>query len=511
MKRILKSNIKKHLIANWLYFLTLFFIFLSGVLLRFIQAPDRYGFDGDAIRDAIVAFEGAKTLAFPLIGPFSSTGPYTFGPWYFIFIILSALFFPIPYAPWVFLGLLSLITMLLMADIGRLLYSKTFGLLLAFLTAIAPTQINVGTGLSNLHPIIFFTTLSLWIALKLMNKEASYWLWYFCLGLVLGFGINMHYQMVGLVLLPLLLWLRMGWTRIDIPLLIFLGLFITFIPLLIFNLQTNWSTLNGLNEMLIAKERTYVPNSWNIYLFQFWVNHFKFHFFTSTIFNGFLLLLFVAAFVLNLLKKKYSQGLVLFALIFGANFLWLRYYWGERHDVYLYYLTPLLFIFLGYALFSLVQMKYGKILFIILLCILSGAMLKEDYKRIIGVSGSEHLVWIKEADMLQNKYPNTNIVLYSCDRFYEAHKHTLLYMLSFHRQPKAEEKKIGLFSQGCQYPYVKTFGKLKEAYPFLFPEIKDTNFNFIDLSQASPSVIEKAGWKQITSRDIFNATVNWWR
>ena len=502
------------------YLLALIFILLLGIILRFANTPDRYVFDDDGIRDAIVAYEGAKSLSFPFTGPFSSTGPYTFGPWYYISLILFSIILPVPYAPWILMGIMSLLTILLMADVGRLLRSKALGLILAAITAIAPTQINVATSLSNINPVPFFVTLSIWIAFKLLKKEASHYLWYLFLGLALGMGINTHYQMAGLLWLPLLLWIVMGWRRYYIPLLIAAGGFVTFIPLLIFNLLNDWHTLNGFKEMYIAKERTYVPNSWKIYLTQFWPSHLQSLFFSAFFINVALVVTFTAAFLKDFLRKRYSLGIILLGIVFILNFLGLRYYWGERHDVYLTYLDPMLFIFFGYALASLWEIRFGKILVIVFAFIVGWNMLLTDYARIKETDKAESVAWRKDVQMLQKKYPDNNIVLYDCTPFYQNHKKTLIYFLTFNYKPQAEEKKIALKGNDCLYPSTKEFNfkksKIKDkyaksVYPFILPEVKDASFNFIDISIATPSAIKEAKWEPITTKDVFNSTVNWWK
>lgn len=502
------------------YLITLIIILLLGIVLRFAGIPDRYGFDGDAVRDAIVGYEGAKNFSFPLVGPFSSTGPYTFGPWYYISLIIFSIILPNPYAPWILMGLISLFTILLMADIGRLLHSKKLGIVLAAITAIAPTQINVGTSLSNINPVLLFSTLTIYLSLKLIKGEISHYIWYLVLGLALGMGINTHYQMAGLLWLPLLLWIVIGWKKYYIPLLISLGIFVSFIPLLFFNFLTDWHTLNGLKEMYIAKERTYVPNSWRIYLLEFWTLHLKFLLFAPAFINIILILTFISAFLRDLLRKKYSLGLILLSIVFVLNFFSLRYYWGERHDVYLSYLSPIIFIFFGYALISLWETKYGKILFITLSVIVGWNMLLTDYARIKEAPNAEHITWKREVKLLQNKYPDYNITLYSCDTLYQNHKRTLVYFLTFNYQPQAKEKKIAMKGNDCQPPSIKEYdfkiSKIadkyaKSVYPIILPELKETNFNFIDISIASPSAINEAKWEAITTKNVYNSTVNWWK
>ncbi|MBI5619473.1 hypothetical protein HY950_00745, partial [Candidatus Gottesmanbacteria bacterium] len=63
--------------------LVLLLILAVAIFFRFYNAPLRYGIGDDSSRDAFVAYQGAKDLQFPLTGPFSSLGQFTFGPWYY--------------------------------------------------------------------------------------------------------------------------------------------------------------------------------------------------------------------------------------------------------------------------------------------------------------------------------------------------------------------------------------------------------------------------------------------
>ncbi|HSW87827.1 MAG TPA: glycosyltransferase family 39 protein [Candidatus Saccharimonadales bacterium] len=504
------------------YVISLASLILLGIFLRFFNTPTRYSIDGDSIRDALVGYQGAKTFSFPLIGPFSSTGPYTFGSWYYISIIIFFLLLPLPYSPWILMGITSVVTILVMADIGRLLHSQKLAIILAFLTAIAPSQVTTATSLSNINPIPFFAALTLWIVLKYIKKEFHHWIWYLLLGIVLGLGINDHYQMIGLLCLPIFLWFIKGWKKYTIPLLIGSGIFVTLIPLLIFNLETHWHTVRGIEVMIAARQRTYVANSWKIYLVQFWPSHLQYIFSSSLLVNIVLVLSCFTVFLISFIKKRISSELLLIFLTFVINFILLRYYWGERHDVYVLYITPILFIFLGYVLVTLWDTKYiGKLLFLTISAIISWNMLQNDYSSITHASRNESISWQKEFVMISNRYPHNNIVLYSCSSYYEAHKRYLVYLLNFSYQPSVKEKMLGMKEYECNYPLTKeldvNFGDYNieqqhkiAVYPPLFSQMKETNFNFIDLSPATPSAIQKAGWTMISTKDVFEKTVNWW-
>ena len=118
-------KIKKHIS---LHAILLLIVMLVAVFFRFYNTPNRYGFDYDPTRDALVVDYAAKTLQFPLIGPPSGIGPFTFGPWYYYQLILFKIIFPVAYSPWIYIGILSTISVFIMHKIGVLLGGKKIGI-----------------------------------------------------------------------------------------------------------------------------------------------------------------------------------------------------------------------------------------------------------------------------------------------------------------------------------------------------------------------------------------------
>src|SRR4051812_568802 len=109
MKQLKKSLAR----SKKLHLYLLLAILIVGFFLRFYNTPARFTMGEDSTRDAMVAISGAQHLQFPLTGPFSSLGPFTFGPWYYYFLILFSLL-PIAYAPWFFLGITSFLFIIVM-------------------------------------------------------------------------------------------------------------------------------------------------------------------------------------------------------------------------------------------------------------------------------------------------------------------------------------------------------------------------------------------------------------
>src|SRR5205823_1849730 len=92
----------------------------------------------------------------PLMGSFSSAGPFVFGPLFYWFIMFSFLIIPFTLqAPWILLIATGLIVVSIYGYIGRLIAGKNLSLIMAFLAAVSPQLINRSTAL-NQHSLIGF-------------------------------------------------------------------------------------------------------------------------------------------------------------------------------------------------------------------------------------------------------------------------------------------------------------------------------------------------------------------
>src|SRR3972149_7298223 len=186
--------------------LVLYLILVVAVFLRFWQSTQRYGISYDSSRDAIVSFEAARQIQLPLTGSFSSVAPVTFGPWYYYYLIFAKYFIPSPWAPWIALGLASLGTVIIMYKIGKELINPNFGLLLAFIATLSPAQIKAGTALQQHALIGFLSSGVIFILIKLANGKMNksfiiFW------GFIIGVAINTHFQSLGLLTIPFLLFI----------------------------------------------------------------------------------------------------------------------------------------------------------------------------------------------------------------------------------------------------------------------------------------------------------------
>jgi len=478
-----------------LYFLV--GIIAIGAILRFYNYPYRYSLGEETVRDAVIGIEGARQLQFPLTGSFSSLGPFTFGPWYAYQLIVFYLIFPFVYSPWIYLSLISVFYIFIMYKIGRILAGDNFGLILSFIAAISPAQIISATHLTSHNSTNLFAALAIWIFLILISKDKSQW-WNLLLGFVIGVGMNLHFQMGGLLILPLIVlvykrkFLNFAYSG--------LGVIISFIPILVFEMNNHWFTTRNIFFYLTeGKNAIYVPNRWLFYVRDFWPAFWSDALGIPVLFGSLVIILFLFSLVWLGYKKKLSRNLILLIIAFLVNFIFLRYYWGPRFFGYLNFLRPFVFIFTTFAILNL---KYKKVYIgLILLPLIiffsyprtTSELKKDPYSMLVHNGVNE----------LEKKYPNDKFVLYTCSTKYNSHYNSFAFstLLLLEMKNKHGDKgiKIGL-KEKCQFPRKTDL----EDYPIL------SSIGLVDFSSASDSAILKAGWKPITFSKMYDEYARWW-
>jgi 4-amino-4-deoxy-L-arabinose transferase-like glycosyltransferase len=476
--------------------LFLFAILLLGFIVRFYNTPDRFGFDKDPTRDVLITIYGAENLSFPLIGPHSGIGSFTFGPWYYYFLIIFQLLFPFDYAPFYFIPLFSLLFIVIMYFIGLVLCDEKLGVILALIAAISPAQVGPTAGLSNPNLVSVHAALSVLFFLVYRRKKQSLW-FSFVWGIILGIGINHHYQMLPLLILPAVAFALNFRKVVKEIAVLFLGLVIAFLPLLIFNFLSQWHTLWGIIDFI--RERgggIYVPNSWKIYLLSFWPTFWSYVLGVPLSIGILYAILVVGAHGYYFLKKKLSTDYLLLIGIFLIFFLALRYYSGAREHYYLFFLHPFLIIFIGSTFWYLFQNKLTRIIAVILIALQVFLIFPEDLQRLD--DRSDHLAIRDEAKKLVKKFPSLSYALYNCQDIEINRAQGLAFFL--YRQKKLSDNgfKIGLVSPNtsCRLPQNVN----KELIP-----------NILDFSQVNLQDLSQNGWHLITPKSIYTTTLEWWK
>lgn len=482
------------------------------LLLRFYKFPYRIGMGGDSTRDAFVSMHGAASLQLPLTGPFSSLGPFTFGPLYYWQLIFFTKIVNHYCAPWIYIAFLSSALVFIMYKIGSIINGRLLGILTAFLTTLSASQLSVAKGLSNPNMIGFFTGLSLFFTLYLVNQKKPN-LWHgLLLGLSLGIGINCHYQMLGMVILPIMLLLS-GKKMFRTIIVTYLGIIIMFVPLALFDLNNHWYTIRNLFYYYTqGRKAIYIPNRWLTYLSDFWPN-----FISYTLGIPKLLAIGMSGIyaILSLKNIRYeisNKKILVLWISFGINFLMLRYYWGERFMGYLQYFYPYLYLFAALSLFILFQKGKGfqyisGILFVILIFYMSKASFRE-------LSLDSFLADVNDrTEKIIAQFPkNQTFSVYNCNRSDYDRTQAIAYTL--YKQKKLSDTGIAIgLPAACPLPpNKKADGKtLKEKQAQLtklYPLIPKTDA--INLQEATEGARYAVGYQQISPQTVYESTVRWW-
>ncbi len=355
-----------------------FLILILSIILRFANYGNRFGIAADQARDVLVAREALRMHTLPLIGPFSASGPYVFGPfWYWALLIPVALFHNTLLAPWIFITSLYVVSVFLMFLIGKKLINSRFALLLSLITALSPAEIQLSTNLIMSAFVGFLSVCIFYFFVRYIKDKKLADLSF--MSLLIGIAINTHFEAVPLIVLP--------------PLAIFFGkrsfahcvtaavlCLIPFIPLTIFNMQSHsyefthifltnappqkLSLLDSI-EGIVRREGTFIgitlPYDWNRVITKFRpeVGYAILILFIGTLYY---------AFQKHLLQKEITilyTAAAIISVIVG-------YYNGVLFGNFLEFLNPLFFIFTAWMCLFIVRFnKYAGIAVTIVLLTLT--------------------------------------------------------------------------------------------------------------------------------------------
>ena len=452
---------------NVLFFLG---IILVAIFFRFYLTPERYGLDFDPTRDALISIYGATHLKFPLIGPMSGIAPFTFGPWYYYQIIFSKIILPFDYAPWIYIGITSVISVIAMYFIGKEIKGERFGLLLAFIMALSPAELGPITGLSNPNLVSMYASLSLLIFIIALKRAVPSWL-YLVWGIVLGVGINDHFQMVGFLILPTLLFVykfkSIRWKNI---ILFLAGIVLTFLPLLYFNLTHDWHTIRGIIYFeKIGKYAVYTPNRWLFYIRDFWPNFWSYVTGVPLFFGIITLIYSLALGFFALYKKNIKPIYLLIFLAFVLNFVSLRYFSGPRENYYFIYLHPFIVLAFGASIYYSLKNKFLFIPGIVISALFLFFVLKEDINRLH--IEDRFIDFTKQTNTIIKNQPNKKFSVYHCG---------------------------------------KKDRNRSQAIAFFLYNKNLLNTNGVRIEIKGSDCFLKNGWFEITPENIYKETVEWY-
>lgn len=356
-------------------------IVLLAAFLRFYRFNQRWGIHFDPARDAIVGSQAIKLRKLPLIGSFSSAGPFVFGPILYYLIIVSYLILPnLLIAPWIFYTIINALYSFVMLKAGQTI-SKNLGLITGLFAAISQMHVQRANGM-NQHNLVAITTALTLLSFLLYykNKKLKY---LFFLGISIGLTLSLHYQAFNIFLfIPFAIFIHHKKNIISVlkkALLIALGIFIISIPMVYWDYAQGWKNfLNLLDYFLIGQYRIFVSERWLNYIFNFWPQFWS-DIIGTEIIIGYLLIATTAIITTYLfIKKKLPKQILMILIIFIIQIFMIRYYHGLKDYMYLHFFQPMVIFFSGYTIYNL--KKINKTIGYSLLILVVLFTLKADIK-----------------------------------------------------------------------------------------------------------------------------------
>lgn len=461
-------------------------VLLLAVLVRFYNYENRWGLGYDQAHDAIIARYALENGKIPLVGPFSSAGPFqTGGEWYWIVMLGTAVYPFSILSPWVFSTLLSIVFVVFVVRVASSLYGSAAGLIAGLLAAVSPAGVSQSLNLANQSPLPLVAIAAIWAAIRYGKSKKEKYL--FFLGFTVSLAVTIHAQGFALASLVLATLLVAGVGSIRGFLFLAGGGVLPLLPLIAFDLKNQFVNSKGLfryitqdqfrtsYEQLGRRWLTYLLNLWPAVLGQIiggnkWI---------GTISS----IAIVGLFGLQSVAKKLrnEEKILLFSVVFAV--LILRYVRSPLFDSYFMFFHPFAFILVAGACNQL--LKFRVIGLTLLLVLIAGSVFSLKTHILDSRNVTARLVtsWKNE---LINKYPNQSFAL--LDQAQRTKNLSVPLSLILYGEGKSSQdgRKIGL-------------------------AVVNERFELVDLAASTAAELSENQWAPVDPKSIYEETEEWAR
>ncbi len=480
------------------FLLILLCIAAVGFLLRFWNYGGRYGLAYDQAHDAIVAREAVREGKIPLVGPFSSAGPFqTAGTWYWLLMLPTVLY---PYSvlsPWIFLTFLSVILIIGMGFFGKYLEDTRFGLILAAFTAVSSAQIDQSINLTNQTPIPFFSFLTIVFAVLYLKSKKLHLA--FLMGFFAAFAASIHLQGMSLAILVVLALVFSGKVGIRSFFVALFGGMLPMLPLFIWDAANDF--VNTKNMIYYYRYDQFnisldvLGRRWLTYITDFWPREW------SHIIGGFpsiaigIAIIVMVFFIYYLWKRKLPLHWLLLFISFFCMVVLVRYTRVPIFASFITFMHPFILLFTGWGIYKLIK-HVPVVGYLFLVLVLTGTGWKTSIEafapRVNGIA-----ITAKEIrQLLVTRYPNEKFAIY--DYNYEQRQRSVPYVLFL------DEANL-LSDDGRRIGFIHL-----KAQEMLQTDIISTGGELIsDLTSSSSSTLANDGWVLVNSSKIYSSTEEW--
>lgn len=475
-------------------------IITISIFFRFINYGDRWGLAYDQAYDAIVARYALESGKLPLLGRFSSAGPFqTGGEWYWIIMLGMGVYPSLLISPWIFITTLYILFVVFLILFSKELVNKRFAVIAGFLTAFSTAQITQSTNLTNQSPLALFSLLGIWASVRYIRKRQPIYL--FILGLSVGIGSSIHMQGVALGILLILTMIISKSLHPKLLLSALAGLFIPWIPVFVVDIQNNFvNTRNIFKYYLYDQYKISLDvlgRRWLTYIGVFWPEAW------SLITGGFSTFIYIflptglIILVDKINKKKVSKEWATIIATFVFIVCVLRYVRTPLFDSYLVFLHP--FVLIISAGFIYILGKKNSIIALFAIFIFLAGSTLRTYKEIKNVSNTT-ITNVEKLEKILDATYSGKYAIY--DYKYQSSSISLPLVLSLYTHHKIDDNglRVGLISY-------------QEITPFDYQVLEKnlTGVNLINLNKKSHKELIGEGWVFTNPSYVYEETQDWYK
>ncbi len=495
------EKVKRFFVRNWFLILVVI-ILLIAFILRFYDYGDRFALGPDQAGFALQAKYAVQNDLLPLLGPFSSAGPFqTGGEWYW-FVMIGYLLFPSHFlAPWIFLTLTSIIFILLIMFYANKLIDRKFAVVVGIFTAVSTAQVAQSTNLTNQSPMAIFSVIALISSFYLLRSNKS--LYAFIMGLMIGIASSIHLQ--GIAMLPIFI-STFIFGRIfnfkKIAYFIFGGL-VPWIPVLLKDSENNFFTVSNMINYYVLNDNP-IPfealgRRWLTFIFDFIPNSWA-NVIGGNIFIGYLIIILaILIFIYLGIKKKLTRDWLVIYFSLGISIILLRYTRTPIFYSYIVFIHPMILLISGYVVYFIY--KNNKYLGIILFLLITfGSIIRTIDE--IKITGVEKTNLTENLQHINKFSQNLNPVIYDYDYKTSGITLPLVFMLESNtRNNHLSDKNLG-------FSISTSSSEFKEL-----PMLLNSSAGAIEIYDLPQNLFEGdgTGWILISGERIFNITQNWYK
>lgn len=484
---------------NW-YVICVILILVIAVFLRFYNYENRWGIAYDQAHDALVARHAVAERKIPLLGPFSSAGPFqTGGEWYWLLMIPTALY---PYSvlsPWIFMTALYVVFVVVMIIVGTKLEGKKFGLISGMLAAVSTAQIAQGVSLTNQTPQSIFALLAILFMVKFIQEKKPRLL--FFMSLCIGLAASIHLQGAVLVLFLVATIILTRTFKVNHIALAAFGLLIPILPIFLydvwhdfFNIRNMFQyylydqykiSLDVLGRRWLTFAGDFIPRVWSNII-------------GGLLPAGFLQIIGIVtvSVYLGLNKKLKKEWIILLVSTVGMITI-LRYTRILLFDSYLVFLHPFILLLSGF--FIMKTFTLNRVLGLVVFLGIVALTVTQDIPHLKGgYNYTAHIVSLQKKALF-DRYPNTQFAVY--DHGYRQKDKSLPLALFLDVEGKISDNghKIGVYIQTTQY---------RVDIPVMLGEKGE--YQLVDLEGFSSFDLSRDQWALVNPSEIYRTTEEWY-